>query len=109
MSLCLEDLTPIHLASYYGFTEVVKKLAKKYPSQVIRNGKTSLHLAALNGHLEIVKFLVVEIIDDDTTNLNLGYTWFNGKTPYDLAVENQQFETAKFLLDMSKNPNIIRK
>ena len=106
--LCLEDLTPIHLASYYGFTEVVKKLAKKYPSQVIRNGKTSLHLAALNGHLEIVKFLVVEIIDD-TTNLNLGYKWFNGKTPYDLAVENQQFETAKFLLDMSKNPNIIRK
>ena len=96
----------IYLFQSHPLQVKLKKIAKKYPAQVIQNGKTSLHLAALNGHLEIVKFLAENI---DTTNLKLGYKWFNRRTPYDLAVENQQFQTAKFLLDMTQNSNIIRK
>ena len=54
-----KDLTPIHLAAFYGFAETVEKLAIKYDAANIKStcGSTPLHCAARNGDLNIVKFL----------------------------------------------------
>ena len=52
----VDDATPIHLAALFGFTEVFEKLNNK--SDTPLDGWTGMSLAAIGGHLNIVKFLV---------------------------------------------------
>ena len=54
------DMTPICLTAFYGLSETVQKLVKKYGSSNIptSEGRTPIHYAARNGCLDIVSFLV---------------------------------------------------
>ena len=53
-------MTPICLAAFFGLSDSVQKLVKKYGSSNIptSEGRTPFHCAARNGHLDIVRFLV---------------------------------------------------
>ena len=61
-SICptYRDMTPICLAAFFGLSDSVQKLVKKYGSSNIptSEGRTPFHCAARNGHLDIVRFLV---------------------------------------------------
>ena len=55
------NLTPIHLASKFGFASVVKKMFLKSETPLNisnENGWTPILLGARNGHLDVVKFFV---------------------------------------------------
>ncbi len=59
------------------------------------SGHTSLHLAAQNGHLESVKFLVQNGAEKEARQKN---DW----TPLHLAAQNGHLETVKFLVRMEQ-------
>ena len=95
--------TPIHLASFFGLTETVAKLLKKYDSPDIKTiiGGTPLYCAAFNGHLETVKFLTGLTF---TPNAPDNY----GITPLQLAVNRCHPEIVKFMISKVEflyNPN----
>ena len=56
------DMTPIHLAARYCFTQLVERLKDKYDSPIdyietSEDGRNPIHFATVYGHLEIVKNL----------------------------------------------------
>lgn len=55
-----EVYTPLYIASYYGYAEVVRTLLEKgsNPNAVFKLGSTPLHAAAQKGHEEIVQLLL---------------------------------------------------
>jgi hypothetical protein len=56
-TLCLLEMTPLHFASFFGYSEVFKFLCNHGddPGAKTDLGLTALHLACLAGHLEVVK------------------------------------------------------
>ena len=68
--------------------------------QINSNGDTPLHLAALNGRLEIVKFLTNQNINKHPRNNN-------GQTPIDLAELNGKQEVKNFLDEFYKIGNLM--
>ena len=54
-----ENVTSIHLAAFCGLIGVVEKLSKKYDDPMVESniGANAIHIAALNGHFNIVKYL----------------------------------------------------
>ena len=82
-------VTPIHVATHRGHTEVVKFLASKVekPNTPNIKGETALHLAAFFGHTEIAKFLAsIDIVENSNTQDQ------DGKTPLDYAREENHTE-----------------
>lgn len=57
-----EGKTALHLAAHSGAIETVKALVDGHadPDLVDRDDRTSLHVAALNGHTDVVEFLLME-------------------------------------------------
>ena len=68
--------------------------------QINSNGDTPLHLAALNGRLEIVKFLTNQNINKHPRNNN-------DQTPLDLAELNGKQEVKNFLDEFYKIGNLM--
>ena len=68
--------------------------------QINSNGDTPLHLAALNGRLEIVKFLTNQNINKHPRNNN-------GQTPIDLAELNGKQGVKNFLDEFYKIGNLM--
>ncbi len=55
------EQTPLHIASFYGFSSVVSYLLDELSSpvdQVDAKGRTALHLAAIRGHVEAANILI---------------------------------------------------
>ena len=73
----------VHLAAYWGWRNVVTALVSVYKCAANckdEKGHIPLHYAAYNGHLEVVKYFVIELLCDpmdrnnvwlDTTSLCL--------------------------------------
>ena len=94
----LEDddvgLTPLMIAAKYGKLAAVQFLyySGADVDQKNRLDRTPLHLAALNGHLEIVKFLV----KDCEADVNKTNKW--DKTPLHYAAEEGRIDVVQFLV-----------
>ena len=84
----------LHLASKNGKLQRVKSLIKKGGDVRKKgmNGKTAVHMAAEEGHIHIVKYLVnrnpINLEDRDSRN----------QTPLHLAVIGEHFDVIKYLI-----------
>ena len=67
-----------------------------------QNGKTPIHIAAMNGHSEVVKLLAIYTDHDAKNNVIQGNA---GWTPIQLAAMNGCTEVVKVLANLSKEPN----
>lgn len=93
--------TPLHLASYKGFSDCVALVLPGLSvSDVDNQGMTPLHYAIRGGHLEIVKML----IDHGGSQINNGDT--DGKTPVPVvyAAEFGQSEVVALLMQVGEIP-----
>jgi ankyrin len=95
-----KGMSPLHTASRYGRTEVVRVLLdhKANPdAAVTETGATALHLAAANGHAGVVELLLCRGAKVDA--LNRG-----GGTPLHLALFRKRLGVAELLLSHKANP-----
>ena len=99
--------SPIHLASLFGFKDVVKKLlTKKNPDEegftdisnyLDGSQNTPIHYAALNGHLKTLKYLV------SMTNTPI-FLNSNRETPIHFAAIRGHLDTLKYLVNLTASP-----
>ena len=96
------DMTPIHLAARYGFTQSVERLKDKYDSPIdyieTSDGRNPIHFAAVYDYLEIVKNLAKFT---DVPNAPAD----NGTTPIHIAAFKGHLEIVKFLTKLTDCPN----
>ena len=97
-----KEVCSIHVASMHGLTETVEKLVPKYggsPATVYAFVRDSpLHFAALNGHVETVKFLAKFTNSPNAPN---DY----GETPLLVAAVRGHLGVVKFLKSVTDTPN----
>ena len=116
--------SPIHIAAYFGYTDVVINLIPKYDnpnapwrpsnatpihmaarngqnSVAIHSGDTPIHFAAIGGHSEIV-----ESLKQFTDNINAPNN--NGDTPSKYAKENGHLNLSYFL-ETGSHPNLLKR
>lgn len=93
--------TPLYLASYNGYVEVVNFLIKNFVEQINWNtvnsiGLTSLNIAVLQGHLGIVKIFLNPI--QIKSKINVGCTDPQGNNILHLAIINGHISIVEYLL-----------
>ena len=96
--------SPLHIAANNGSLEFYKYIARKCGciNHVGDRGVTAIHMAAIAGHLEIVKFIIDNLQDE---NKNPGATDPEGLTPLHLAALKGHFEVCKFIMNLLTNKN----
>ena len=96
--------SPLHISAHNGSLEIYKYISKKCGciNHVGDNGVTAIHMAAGEGHLEIVKFIIDNLQDN---NKNPGATDPDGLTPLHLAALRGHFETCEFIMNLLTNKN----
>ena len=86
-------------------TYLVNVMSKYFPIETIstfrgRHDQTPLHIAALHGRLEIVKYLINELNCDPNIMIsNVNNDKFCGRTPLHNASQNGQLHVVKFLIE----------
>ncbi|ENH71498.1 Ankyrin-1 [Fusarium oxysporum f. sp. cubense race 1] len=100
-----DGMTPLHLASSWGFPDIVETLLKHGadPNLVDESGLSALHLAAANGHGPVVQV----IVSHGKFNINLIDT--DGQAAIHLAVSNNKIEIVQVLIDAGANLTIQTK
>eukprot|EP00794_Sanderia_malayensis_P004801 gene4801-5428_t len=94
-------LTAAHLAGASGYCDIVDMLVRKYNASldvVAINKRTPLHLAALNGQLEMVGKLLELKADPNSTDAN-------GYTPLHVAAEDNHPQVVRMFINHS--PSLI--
>ncbi|KAL7961672.1 ankyrin repeat-containing domain protein [Trichoderma compactum] len=101
LSYAPKKVTGLHLAGYFGITEVVKALLQReYDANVQDNcGRTPLWWASRNGHRDTVKLLVDSGCIVDKMDREYGFT------PLCWAARNGNETIAQLLLDYGANAN----
>ena len=85
----------LHLAAYWGWENVLTSLVSVYNCAVNckdEKGHIPLHYAACKGHLEVVKYFIVELLCDPMNRNNYGWT------PLHYACDNGHLDTARYLI-----------
>ena len=68
-----------------------------------REGYSAIHMAAMNGHLGIIRLVHEHLIDDKAaTDFIFNAVTGNGHTPFHWACSNGHDEVAKYLVDVVK-------
>ena len=98
-----DGLTPLDLASEYGHMNIVKFILKPLTKLPRSSGSTPMHKAVLGNHFDILKTLIVHFQDEVNPADDKGNTLLHH------AVEKENFEMVKYLLDHSDNPNPCNK
>ena len=86
----------LHLAAYWGWRNVVTALVSVYNCAANckdEKGHIPLHYAASNGHLEVVKYFIVELHCDPMDNKNEF-----GRTPLHYACRHGHLNIAQYLI-----------
>ena len=96
--------SPLHIAANNGNLEFYKYLSRKCGciNPAGEDGITAIHMAASEGHLEIVTFIIDNLQDK---NKNPGATNPDGLTPLHVAALKGQFEVCKFIMNLLTNKN----
>ena len=103
-SLKDQNWTCMHIACYYNFIDIVKLLHKnsssgpRLLSEVTKSGMNPLYLAAHNGHLEIVRFLIKH-------RANVNIETKAGSVPLIVAAGKGHDEVVELLLNNGANAN----
>ena len=115
--------SPLHIAAHIGSLEFYKYISRKCEraNSVGDHGVTAIHMAARAGHLEIVRFIIENLQDqnqsaspcriDSVPQLTCGdHVHKNprnadGVTPLHLAALNGHFETCAFIIKLVTNSN----
>ena len=86
----------LHLAAYWGWKNIITALVSVYKCAANckdEEGHIPLHYAARNGHLEVVKYFIVEL-HCDPMDKNNSYGW----TPLHIACANGHLNIAQYLI-----------
>ena len=104
----MEDVGPIHLAAWFGLNGVIERLitkgrchtpiVKQNGHRQNHSGHNTIHLAAINGHLETVKYLA-SFTDTPNQGNNLGVT------PIHFAIKRGHLDIVKCLSGFTDTPN----
>ncbi|CAL8100952.1 unnamed protein product [Orchesella dallaii] len=121
MGLSEDKCIAEHSAAYFRFVqknqtlelrEIVKllKTTSKYQDSNVVNclslkksGDTALHLCAINGYLDMMRYLVEE------ENANLEKINLEGKTALHDAAQFSQLEIVEYLLSKGANVNVVKR
>ncbi|KAF7354198.1 Serine/threonine-protein phosphatase 6 regulatory ankyrin repeat subunit C-like protein [Mycena venus] len=96
-----EPISPLCMCSEMGYTEGVRSLLtdhNKSVNQAIKNGRTLLHLASEEGHLEVVQLLIEH-------NASIDQATEDGKTPLLLASEQGHLNIVQLLIEHNTSVN----
>ena len=91
----LAEVSLLHLAAYWGWTEVVTELVSVHGCSIDCKDQFQhipLHYAAYNGHLEVTKYFLEQM-----GSLPLGN--FKGETPLHLACSNGHVNVVQYLIN----------
>ena len=100
--------SPLHSASEDGDLHLVKFILEHFKMSKLERddfGKTPVHMAAKNGHTEVVQILS-DYFDDPNASDNEGSSY--GWTPISLAAKNGHMEIVKILLDSIKRKMVLQ-
>jgi ankyrin repeat protein len=109
--------SPLDIAAHSGCLEFYKYISGKCGciNHVRDDGTTSIHMAANAGHLEILKFILNNLPDQDPSAAILPLIFSeqrhnnpensNGLTPLHYAALNGHFETCTFIIKLLTNKN----
>jgi ankyrin repeat protein len=94
-----DDLTPLHVASRYGYLEVVRNLVEQGADMAVhdKHRKTPLHVASEEGRLDVAQFLVEH--GADATALDI-----DGRIPLHLASLCGHVEVTRFFIEHGVDP-----
>ena len=95
-----EGTTTLHLMSFHGNLGMVKLLVEMYGNAEAKdeNQRTPLHLACMQGHLDIAQYLHHE------RGSNLECEDKDGWTPIELAFFHNQTDTVKYFVIQRQSP-----
>lgn len=100
----LSGFSAIHLAAYFGKLSAIRTLLSVCPEDVDllnHNAQTPLHMAAFEGHEEVVPELL-------NSGANALLQDIDGRTALHLAVSRGNFDIVRLLLDNARAPLMIR-
>ena len=108
------DVTSIFLASYFGYSDVIKKILMKYDLNkwigLFKIG-SPIHLAAFKGQLDVVKILTAyhkDVITPSTSTTELvNMVDKSGGTPMHWAAYSGHLEIVEYLVDVA-DTSLIR-
>ena len=86
-------ITPLQLTVENGYTEILRMLTERRMNLMVKEkhyGRTFLHLAAIHGHLDIVKMLIDQGLDVDAVD-------HDGNTPYYYSLKYGNKKIAQML------------
>lgn len=101
----LRENTPVILSNavYYGSERVLEALVNKGLNihYINNDGMTALHLAAQNGHLHLMRFLI------EKYEIAIDECYLNGDTILHFAIKNGLSSVVKWLLSKGANLHIV--
>ncbi|XP_074616344.1 transient receptor potential cation channel subfamily A member 1-like isoform X1 [Acropora palmata] len=96
--------TPIHLASSYGYMDILDILMQAVAFIVDpppdQDGMLPIHKAAQSNHVEVISYLLRQDVDQINT------TDYEGRTPVMLAAQFNCYDTVKVLLEHGANVDL---
>jgi mannose-6-phosphate isomerase-like protein (cupin superfamily) len=110
--LCNSDgLSAVHLAAREGNLQALRSFARLKADFSLRTdnyGKSALHLAAADNHVEVIKFLIDEMgIDVDIPTTPTSYYEGYSESPLFVCAVHSNVEAAEALLESGANVNYI--
>ncbi|KAM3268567.1 hypothetical protein P3S67_031508 [Capsicum chacoense] len=93
--------TVLHVASLYGHSHFVAEVLKITPALLCcqnKKNETALHIAANEGHTEVVRVLLASVEDHNTKEKLTRMTDASGDSALHKAVRSQHLDVVKLLL-----------
>ncbi|XP_053390746.1 uncharacterized protein LOC128553593 [Mercenaria mercenaria] len=99
-----DQYTALHFACKLGKTEIVLSILRQFAKldTADKKGYFPIHYATRNGHIETVKAILNNDIQQADRTLDADTKWLNGATLLHIAVDKEHIEMIKYLTDKRK-------